>query len=215
MIGAFLRTACAVIVGLVIAVPTFAADFNFKFAHSQPATSVRHKSMELFKDRLEKTTNDRIKVELFAASTLGNEGEVMDMVKMGTVQGTRGGAFAKANKKFLIYTLPFLFENTNSVLKPCAAYRCRNRQGVRDRRLLHSSHRCGGRLPPVHQQQEAHQHPGRRYRPEDAHATDRNHRQDNAGAGRQPPVYALRRNLHGAQDGRGGRTGEPRPTSWR
>jgi len=113
----FFKTACAVAVGMAFALPAFGADFNFKFAHSQPATSVRHKSMEFFKDKLEKATNGRIKVELFSGSTLGNEGEVMDMVKMGTVQGTRGGAFAKANKKFLIYTLPFLFENTDSVLK--------------------------------------------------------------------------------------------------
>ncbi len=36
---------------------------------------------------------------------------------MGTVQGTRGGAFTKANEKFLIYTLPFLYDNTDGVLK--------------------------------------------------------------------------------------------------
>jgi len=117
MLRNFWKTACAVVVGMAFALPAFGADFNFKFAHSQPATSVRHKSMEFFKDKLEKASNGRIKVELFSGSTLGNEGEVMDMVKMGTVQGTRGGAFAKANKKFLIYTLPFLFENTDSVLK--------------------------------------------------------------------------------------------------
>ncbi len=113
----FWKAVCAVIVCVAFALPVFAADFNFKFAHSQPATSVRHKSMEFFKDTLEKAGNGRITVELFAASALGNESEVMDMVKMGTVQGTRGGAFAKANKKFLIYTLPFLFENTDSVTK--------------------------------------------------------------------------------------------------
>ena len=36
---------------------------------------------------------------------------------MGAAQGTRGGAFTKANKKFLIYTLPFLYEDTDAVLK--------------------------------------------------------------------------------------------------
>ncbi len=113
----FLKAACAVAVSLAFAVPAHAADFTFKFAHSQPADSPRHKSMELFKANLEKASNGRIKVEVFGNSTLGNEAEVMDMVKMGSVQGTRGGAFAKANKKFLIYTLPFLFSDTNSVLK--------------------------------------------------------------------------------------------------
>ena len=52
----FWKTACAVAVGMAFALPAFGADFNFKFAHSQPATSVRHKSMELFKDKLEKAS---------------------------------------------------------------------------------------------------------------------------------------------------------------
>ena len=113
----FLKLACASAVGMIFSVPVNAADFTFKFGHAQPATSVRHKSMEMFRENLEKTSNGRIKVEIFGAGALGNEAELTDMVKMGTVQGTRGGAFAKANKKFLIYTLPFLFSDTDSVLK--------------------------------------------------------------------------------------------------
>ena len=113
----FLKAMGATAVCLAFAMPASAADFTFKFGHAQPETSVRHKSMELFKERLEKESNGRIAVSLFGAGKLGNEAELMDMVKMGTVQGTRGGAFAKANKKFLIYTLPFLFKDTDSVLK--------------------------------------------------------------------------------------------------
>ena len=113
----FLKAVCTVAVGFAIAMPVSAADFNFKFGHGQPVTSVRHKSMELFKENVEKASNGRIGVTLFAAGALGNEAELTDMVKMGTVQGTRGGSFAKANKKFLIYTLPFLFNDTDSVLR--------------------------------------------------------------------------------------------------
>lgn len=113
----FLKLVCASAVALTFAAPAIGAEYTFKFAHAQPPTSVRHKSMELFKEKLEKASNGRIAVELFGSGTLGNESELMDMVKMGSVQGTRGGAFAKANKKFLIYTLPFLFSDTDSVLK--------------------------------------------------------------------------------------------------
>ena len=95
------RVVGASIVGLAFSLNASAAEFNFKFAHSQPESSVRHKSMLMFKEKLEKGSNDRIKVELFASSSLGSEAEVMDMVKMGNVKGTRGGSFAKANKKFL------------------------------------------------------------------------------------------------------------------
>ncbi|WP_321337661.1 TRAP transporter substrate-binding protein [uncultured Cohaesibacter sp.] len=104
-------------VGIGLAFPVMAADFNFKFAHSQPDSSVRHKSMLFFKEALEKESKGRISVEIFSGSQLGSEPEVMDMVKMGTVQGTRGGAFTKANKKFLIYTLPFIYDSTDAVLK--------------------------------------------------------------------------------------------------
>ncbi len=109
--------AVMVAAGLALAFPAVAADYTFKFAHSQPDTSVRHKSMLVFKDAVEKASGGRIAVEIFSSSQLGSEPEVMDMVKMGTVQGTRGGAFTKANKKFLIYTLPFLYNDTDAVLK--------------------------------------------------------------------------------------------------
>lgn len=112
-----ISTACAAVLSFACTLSVSAAEFNFKFGHAQPVSSVRHKSMELFKEKLEKESNGRISVSLFGAGALGNEAELTDMVKMGTVQGTRGGAFAKANKKFLIYTLPFLFSDTESVLK--------------------------------------------------------------------------------------------------
>ncbi len=107
----------AVAVGLGLAFPATAADFIFKFAHSQPEDSVRHQSMQIFEKALEEASGGRIDVQIFPASQLGSEGEVMDMVKLGTVEGTRGGAFTKANEKFLIWTLPFLYDNTDAVLK--------------------------------------------------------------------------------------------------
>lgn len=117
IIPAAVAVACAALIGTAGPAPAAAADtYLFKFAHSQPLTSVRHKSMELFKEEVEKASKGRIKVELYGAGVLGSEAEVMDMVKVGNLQGTRGGQFEKANRKFLIYTLPFLFDNTDAVL---------------------------------------------------------------------------------------------------
>ena len=90
-----------------------AVVYNFKFAHSQPDTSPRHKSMELFKEQLEARTDGRIKVELFPNGILGSEAEVMDMVKGNSLQGTRGSQFIKANPKYNIYNMPFLFNSTD------------------------------------------------------------------------------------------------------
>jgi len=92
-------------------------EFVFKYSNSQSDTHPRSKSMVVFKEKLEEASGGRIKVELYTSGVLGKEAEVLDMVKMGTVQGCRGGLFERANVKFLLYTLPFMFENTDQVLK--------------------------------------------------------------------------------------------------
>jgi tripartite ATP-independent transporter DctP family solute receptor len=91
--------------------------YLFKYANTQSPNHPRSKSMELFKEQLEKASNGRIKVELYFSGVLGKEAEVLDMVVTGSVQGCRGGLFERANKMYLLYTLPFMFENTDQVVK--------------------------------------------------------------------------------------------------
>ncbi len=91
--------------------------YLFKYANTQTANHPRSKSMQLFKEQLEKASSGRIKVELYFSGTLGGEAEVLDMVATGTVQGCRGGLFERANRKYLLYTLPFMFENTDQVVR--------------------------------------------------------------------------------------------------
>lgn len=91
--------------------------YVFKYANTQSPNHPRSKSMEFFKEQLEKASNGRIQVELYFNGVLGTEAEVLDMVKLGDIQGCRGGLFERANKKFLIYTLPFMFSNTDQVQK--------------------------------------------------------------------------------------------------
>ena len=73
--------------------------------------------MIYFKKELEKRSDNRITVELFFSGILGKESEVLDMVKKGTIQGCRGGLFERANRKYIIYTLPFIFQNSSQMLK--------------------------------------------------------------------------------------------------
>jgi len=94
-----------------------AGTYAFKFAHAQPDTHPRHKSMIYFKEQLEAASKGQIKVELFAGGVLGKEPELMDMVKLGNLQGTRGALFERANKKYLLYTLPFLFADIEQAKK--------------------------------------------------------------------------------------------------
>jgi C4-dicarboxylate-binding protein DctP len=111
----------AIPLGLIGQVPletsADAGTYLFKFAHAQPPTHPRHKSMIFFKEQLERTSQGRITVELFAGGVLGKEPELMDMVKVGTIQGTRGAMFERANKKFLLYTLPFLFADIDQATR--------------------------------------------------------------------------------------------------
>jgi len=103
--------------GLGISIPkAAAATYLFKYANTQSASHPRSKSMEFFKTELEKASGGRIAVELYFGGVLGKEADTLDMVKMGAIQGVRGGLFERANKQYLIYTLPFMFENTAQVL---------------------------------------------------------------------------------------------------
>jgi len=87
------------------------AEFVFRYSNEQPKDALRSKSMIFFKRQLEERSNDRIKVELFFGGVLGNERELMDFVQTGVLQGTRGGFFADANPKYILFTLPFLVDD--------------------------------------------------------------------------------------------------------
>ncbi|UCH09042.1 MAG: TRAP transporter substrate-binding protein [Fidelibacterota bacterium] len=73
--------------------------------------------MVFFKEEVEKRTNGRIKVELYFSAVLGTEFEVQDMVATRALQGTRGGGFIHANKKYYIFMLPFLVEDWDQAVK--------------------------------------------------------------------------------------------------
>ena len=103
---------------MLTAVPStvLAKTYVFKYANTQSDSHPRSLSMVFFKNMLERASNGRISVELYFSGVLGKEAEVLEMVKLGTVQGSRGGLFERANKKYLMYTLPFLFENADKVV---------------------------------------------------------------------------------------------------
>jgi len=92
-------------------------DYVFMYSNSQPEKHPRSKSMTFFKEEVERRSNGRIKVENYFSAVLGTEFEVQDMVATGALQGTRGGGFINANKKYYIFMLPFLVEDWDQALK--------------------------------------------------------------------------------------------------
>jgi C4-dicarboxylate-binding protein DctP len=93
------------------------SGYVFKYSNSQPEQAPRSQSMIFFETELEKRSGGRIRVENYFGAVLGTEREMMDMVAMGTLQGTRGGLFIDANPKYALFMLPFLVENWDQALK--------------------------------------------------------------------------------------------------
>lgn len=88
----------------------------FRYGHSQSLQSPRSESMLFFKSELESRSAGRIRVENYFSGTLGSEREMMDMVATGVLQGTRGGLFADANPKYVLFMLPFLIGDWDQAL---------------------------------------------------------------------------------------------------
>ena len=66
---------------------------------------------------VEKNTKGAIKVDIFPSAQLGDEASMVDAVKLGTLQATRGGAFERVAPELLIYTMPFLFGTDAAIQK--------------------------------------------------------------------------------------------------
>lgn len=93
----------------------FAADHVMKIGHSQSIKTPRHQACLYFKSLVENETDGRIEVKIYPSNQLGTEAEMLESVKMGAIQATLGGQFEAASPKLLIYTMPFLFEDIDSV----------------------------------------------------------------------------------------------------
>ncbi|MBN1835936.1 MAG: TRAP transporter substrate-binding protein [Spirochaetales bacterium] len=86
---------------------------TIKFSHVGPQTDARHTAALKFKEAVEKGTNGSIKVDVFPAAQLGGDRDVIEGVRLGTIEMTVSGAglFAPSEPKMGITALPFLFEN--------------------------------------------------------------------------------------------------------
>lgn len=90
--------------------------FTMQIGHAQPVDNPRHVSLEAFKKIVEEKTNGGIKVELYPAGQLGTEKEMLEQTCSGVIQGFRGGQFDFL-PKLLIFTLPFLTENSDEITR--------------------------------------------------------------------------------------------------
>jgi tripartite ATP-independent transporter DctP family solute receptor len=97
---------------------TFAAkQIVMKIGHAHPINTPRHQAFLKFKELVEKKSKNTVKVEIYPAGQIGSEPEMIEAIKMGTLEGGKAGCYDLVSKKLLIYTMPFLFNKIEDVYK--------------------------------------------------------------------------------------------------
>ena len=95
-----------------------AADkMTLKFGSGHSQTHPIELGYALIRDVLEETSEGRIKVELFPNGQLGNESEMVEMTKLGTMTGISVGRYEETTLKLYLLSLPFLFKDYAHVNK--------------------------------------------------------------------------------------------------
>ncbi len=86
-----------------------------KYAHYQPgrADQPKHAAALAFKEHVERATSGSVKVEIYPAGQLGPAQQVMEGLRLGTVELAviHDGGVAGSYKPFNIFGMPFVFEN--------------------------------------------------------------------------------------------------------
>jgi C4-dicarboxylate-binding protein DctP len=92
-----------------------AAAVVMRIGHAQPVGHPRHESLLRFKALVEQRSGGAVRVDVFPAGQLGDEGAMLDAVKRGDLQGTRSGLFERVSPRLLVYTMPFLFDSLDGI----------------------------------------------------------------------------------------------------
>ena len=105
-------TLSATFAGSAFAQAPAAAPIVIKFSHVVATDTPKGKGAQKFKELAEKATNGRVKVELYANSSLYKDKEEMEALQLGAVQ-MLAPSLAKFGplgvKEFEVFDLPFLF----------------------------------------------------------------------------------------------------------
>jgi C4-dicarboxylate-binding protein DctP len=103
----------ALVLSLIALQPAIAAEL-IKCGHGHSTSHPYHKCFEMFKELIEMKTDD-YKVEIFPNNQLGNEAEMTEMTKLGTLHAGIFGRFESMGKQLYTATLPFLFKDYDHV----------------------------------------------------------------------------------------------------
>jgi TRAP-type transport system periplasmic protein len=84
-----------------------------KLGHVLPSSEIHAQAAEKFAAEVEKATDGKLKIEVFADGTLGKDKDLLEGLKVGTADIWLGGAgvLSGASDTAKIFTVPFMFED--------------------------------------------------------------------------------------------------------
>ncbi|MFA7404482.1 MAG: TRAP transporter substrate-binding protein DctP [Pelobacteraceae bacterium] len=100
----------------MLAVPSFAAKYNFKLAHVITAGTPIDVGAKKYAELVKQRTNGEVDIKVFPAGQLGGERAIIEGVQLGTIEMsfTTTGAIAGFAPEFQVLDLPFLFPSYES-----------------------------------------------------------------------------------------------------
>lgn len=94
-------------------------QIEIKVGHVGAPVSPQQGAADIFVKLVEQKTNGQVKIKVYNSSQLGNEAELVEGLRMGTVDGgiISSGLFASSYNVTGAFEVPFLFKNSQHVLK--------------------------------------------------------------------------------------------------
>ena len=92
--------------------------YVMRIGHAQTETSPRHRSLECFKKKVEKETDQKVVVEIYPNGEKGNETEMTEAVSSGDLEAVRGGDLEYVPKTTML-GLPMIADNLEQARKLC------------------------------------------------------------------------------------------------
>ncbi len=109
------------LVAMALAVPAVAPaaaqSATMKVAHVMAVDSARHKALLEFQKYVQENSGGAVTVKLFPAGQLGQETELIESLKMATIEGYVGGGFDALTTKLNMFVMPFLFSDVETFIK--------------------------------------------------------------------------------------------------
>jgi tripartite ATP-independent transporter DctP family solute receptor len=95
------------------------AQVKLRFAHTITPTDSQHLAVEQFAKKVAERTNNAVQIQVFPAGQLGNDMQLLDGVKLGTVDIAMTGNpfFTTIAPELNIFDLPYLFRNFDHAYK--------------------------------------------------------------------------------------------------